>query len=174
MKNALSMSVAAAVVACAGSAAMADFFVGQPVSVTGTWAGGSGWGTGSQQGPHLLGGTTTFEDDTFPGQGYFVDVSSQVQGLNLLTMSIDLTAFLPGGFGMTIVVDHLKTDGTIQTVTCNFGTVTVNPDGNGFTWMGGPTYPVPNVITFDIIQSPTPGAAAVLGLGGLMAARRRR
>ena len=167
MKNALSMSVAAAVVACAGSAAMADFFVGQSVTVTGTWA-NTGFG-----GIHNLGGSSSFVDQVF-GPPYAVNVTSQVQTVNLLIMNFDLDPFDPNGAPMTIVVDDLKTDGTISFVGCNFGTVTVNPDGNGFTWTGGPTYPAPAFLVFDIIQVPGPSAAALLGLGGLAMARRRR
>lgn len=173
MRSSLFASVAAAVVAAAGSAALADFFPQQPVNVTGTWL-DTGWGTSFGQGPHFLGGSSTFSDAVY-GPSYFVTVNTQIQSVNSLIMTVNLATFQPDGGSMIINVLGLKTDGSIVSVTSNFGTVTVNPDGNGFHWSSDTTvYPPPGIVIFDIVQSPTPGAAAALGLGGLVALRRRR
>lgn len=179
MKNALSMSVAAAVVACAGSAAMADFFPGQTIQIHGTATGFGDvipWGDGQPgNGPHQLGGPTTTYTDPIFGPSYFIEVNSTIHNVNLLTLTFDLNPFFPNGYVFEIDVLGLKTDGTILSVFSNYGTATVNPDGNGFHWTGGPTHPpAPGLLVFEIVQSPTPGAAALLGLGGLAAARRRR
>jgi hypothetical protein len=59
------------------------------------------------------------------------------------------------------------------------GTYTIGTGGFNTTWastLGGAHLPGTNAGTYrlDITFVPTPGAAALLGLGGLMAARRRR
>jgi hypothetical protein len=179
MNRSLSMCVGAAVVVAAGSAAMADFFPGQPVGIHGTAVGGGNvipWGDGEVpgEGPHLLGGPQTSFTDPIFGPSYHIDVNSTIQTINLLTMTFDLDPFFVDGYVVSFDVTGLKQDGTIVSVFANYGLVTVHPDGNGFNWTGGPVHANNAFLVLEIVQSPTPGAAAVFGLGGLMAARRRR
>lgn len=179
MNRSLSMCVGAAVVAVAGSIAMADFFPGQPVGIQGTAAGFGNtipWGDGAVagEGPHTLGGPETNFTDPIFGPSYHIDVNSTIQNINLLTMTFDLDPFFVDGYIVTFDVTGLKQDGSISSVFANYGTVVVHPDGNGFTWTGGPVHANNAFLVLEIVQVPTPSVAAVLGLGGLMAARRRR
>ncbi|MBL8990478.1 MAG: hypothetical protein JNJ48_02730, partial [Phycisphaerae bacterium] len=94
----MSRFVVAGAVAVLGATtvASADFFIDQPVTVIGAAGpqfGGTSWGTGigaPTPGPlHLLGTSTTYPDAGFPA--FFVIVSSVVNNINSLTITLDFT-----------------------------------------------------------------------------------
>ncbi|MFT3685339.1 MAG: hypothetical protein QM783_10505 [Phycisphaerales bacterium] len=163
-------------VAATASVSLADFHDGQSISITGN-AGpqfATSWGTGAGQGLHNLGGSSEFWDANFSQGTLPVFVTSVVNNPYSLSLTVDFSSFFPGDFSeLSISVPDLKQDGSIINVFASQGTVVVNPDGNGFSWIGSGSIQPPSV-TFEITQTPAPGAAAVLALGGLAASRRRR
>lgn len=175
MKVFNSIILSSSMLAAASTVALADFTDGVPISITGS-AGPQqpgNWGTGFGQGTHPLGGISNFWD-SYWGTAYPVVVSSTINNINSLTLTVDFSGFEPGFYtNLWIDVLDLKQDGTIIGVTASQGVATLNPDGNGFHWDGLGSID-PQVVTFEITQSPTPGAAALMGMGGLAAFRRRR
>jgi MYXO-CTERM domain-containing protein len=175
------MFMSALTVAGAASVTLADFQDGQSISITGhtgpQFSGQIMWGTDAGQGLHNLGGSSVFWDSVFgdPAAGQLtIGVSSTVINSNSLTLYVDFSNFGPTDFDtLTIDVPNLKQDGSIISVIASLGTVSVNADGNGFHWEGSGGMQPPNVV-FEITQTPTPGAAALLALGGAASLRRRR
>ena len=168
----------AAAVLGVSSVASADFFIDQPVTVIGAAGpqfGGTSWGTNIAGGTtHLLGTSTTYPDAGFPA--FFVVVTSVVNNINSLTITMDFSNFSPGDFDFHAVdITGLKQDGSIIGVTASQGIAQIFDNGNSIHWDGsGPALALNGIVTIEITQIPTPGAAALVGLGGLIGMRRRR
>jgi len=114
----------AAAVLGVSSVASADFFIDQPVTVIGAAGpqfGGTSWGTNIAGGTtHLLGTSTTYPDAGFPA--FFVVVTSVVNNINSLTITLDFSNFGPGDFDFHAVdITGLKQDGSIIGVTASQG-----------------------------------------------------
>jgi MYXO-CTERM domain-containing protein len=175
MKHTRLLASAAAV--AIASVACAEFHFADTVQIYGSaWNGdtsGTTWG-----GSFDLGTSADFEDQVF-GSPFFVLADSQVVSPNVVTFTFDYHLFAPADFNFhSITIAGLKNDLTIDDVAANFGDISTN--GNDVFWSGtgamlnggnGGNY----VLELTVYQAvPTPGALAVLGVAGLVGARRRR
>lgn len=158
---------------------------GQGIAVNGEGDGpfATQWGTWAGQGTHPFGGVTNYPDPGFPA--FSVTVSSgampippgkKFAGFILL----DFSAFGPGDFpNHWVDIGPLKQPGglnVINSVTV-IGTGTATTDGSSIFWHGlGANLAGNPLVRIEWTQFliPSPGAAALLGMGGLVAIRRRR
>jgi len=78
----------------------------------------------------------------------------------------------PNSSNNDAIIDFADVDGTFSLVFSNeAGGANL---GGGFNIVGGAAIDIENPVVTEVSNIPAPGAAAVLGLGGLVAARRRR
>lgn len=180
MKNIIISAVACAAGTLAATAS-ADFFGQTPCEVTGmcfsTQLETVTWGSGAGQGSHFLNSSSTYWDDVYGSNDPLtlpVFVSSQINDQWSLSFDIDFTQFHAEDFQwMTIDISRLKTDGSLLGAQGN--STGFSTDGYIIHWEGtGAELAQLGVLSFKVYQVPTPGALALLGVGGLAAGRRRR
>lgn len=174
MKHTRILASAAAV--AIASVACAEFHYADTVGISGAAYSdfsGTTWGGGFD-----LGTSADFVDQTY-GAPFYVMVNSQVVSPNVVTFTFDFSLFAPADFPFhSISIYGLKSDLTIDDVAANFGDVSTN--GNDVFWEG--TGAMLNgagdgdyVLELTVYQAvPAPGVLAVLGVAGLVGARRRR
>lgn len=179
LSSALVMGAVAALGAT--SAAVADFHQGQQIVMNGSAGpqfGGTVWGTNQGQGTVVVGGGPTTFFDVF-ATAFTINVTAILNGPGSLTIIIDFSDFAPADFTNHIFdLLNLKNDGSITDVFASVGTATVTDGGNSIHWegLGAAIAAAGNqTVVLEITQIvPAPGAAALVGLGGLAAMRRRR
>ncbi len=149
------------------------------VSVSLFWAEitGTDFATWSFSAPTLIGTTN------LPANGVTA-VTTSVSASNLAGLfTANLNKILApgfGGFAIGVAFSTVDTANGWRVVTAPTVGATANgfwinqPAPNRFVFNGTPTPPSDLMIRVEGVGVPTPGAAALLGLGGLLAARRRR
>ncbi|MFT3685338.1 MAG: hypothetical protein QM783_10500 [Phycisphaerales bacterium] len=131
------------------------------------------WGFDNGDGPYFINSGATF----LLGNGRRILVGSAAYDAFAIEFDVDFSWLPARDFDLlTIDIPNMTEDGSLSQVIATHGVVTYNPDHNGFHWeytnIGDPDF---HAVSFMIIRAvPGPGAAAMLGLGGLIALRRHR